>query len=145
MLIGFVAVLILQAIGLTYYLRNVQPPPSPSVLELTPHLILLPNPDLCPGDVIEYEILLTVMEPSIIEADISIINSDTGNTIAGTEFSVPARPRDKAESLTVPIRYTVPELPPGNYRRVTGVSPKNRGAETSFASVPFSIRRDCGD
>ena len=145
MILGFVLVLILQGVIFVYYISSVGPPPSPSVIDLQPDIVYLENSALCPNDIVTHDITLSVKSPTVIEADISIINEDTGGTVSGTEASVPSRPRDRAETLIVPVRWSVPDLPPGNYRRVTGISPKNRGGESSFVTVPFSIMTDCGE
>lgn len=143
MVIGIFIILFVQAFGVLVYVQTVSPLPSAAVVSISPNSVELSNPNVCPGDKISYEVILSILEPSVIEADISIISMETGNTVFGTEYSIPARPRDRIEEILVPIVYTVPDLPPGDYRRVTGLSPKNRGADSAFSSVYFTVVDGC--
>lgn len=149
MVIAVIAVFLLQALSIYYYVSTVQPPPSPATIVVIPEIVQLPDPYVCPHDTVSYMLSIDILSPSVIETTINIIDEDgvmTGNvgaTIPGSETSLPARARDKVEKITQLVTWTVPDLKPGAYRRATGLTPQNRGAVPAIVSVPFEVMENC--
>ena len=100
----------------------------------------------CPGDVIEYEIALKVSEPVTIELNDTFLRSgpDGDTVLANTSgdvlvFNIPT-------SRTIAdrdARFTVPNLPPGDYVRSLSVGTRWRNTQPIFRQQPFTIRGDC--
>ena len=117
----------------------------PGAVRSTPfeynNVILPEQVDYCPGDVMTFSTDGTITKPSVLQVNVAVIAED-GQAIRGTlrEAVIPrARPVQRVDTIT----WTVPELSPGNYARVTSVTFGNVDSDPVFSEVPFTIRDDC--
>lgn len=134
-IIGAVAIILLvRAVGIrTAAIELVNEPPAPFVA--------------CPGDAVEYLLELRVNRPVILLAVSSILagHDGKGRTVqfaSGGDLVLTARPTGDA-LVSGMARFTVPDLPPGDYQRVTGFGSWSVDSDPVFVPVNFTVKGDC--
>ena len=98
---------------------------------------------VCPGDFIPLQITLEIKGPSLTRIHTSVVDV-AGNTVRGTEESMPPRPHIETVVLRQTTNWEIPEnLAPGNYKRLTAMVVVNHDADPVFLSVPFTVSPLC--
>ena len=99
--------------------------------------------NVCPGDFIPLQITLEIEGPSLTRIHTSVVDV-AGNTMRGTEESMPPRPHIETVILRQTTNWVIPKtLAPGNYKRLTAMVVVNHDADPVFLSVPFTISPLC--
>ena len=108
------------------------------------HESIIPeNRVFCPGDVVPLIHDVSITEPSILKLHVAIIDADTENIIHSTVQETPSYPRDAPVRITKEVEFVVPELPPGNYKRVTAIARGGVDSIPVFLTIHFSIGEQC--
>lgn len=119
----------------------------PVPLRTTPivfHESIIPEDRVfCPGDVVPLIHDVSITEPSILKLHVAIIDADTENLINSTVQETPSFPRDTPVRFTEEVEFAVPDLPPGNYKRVTAIARGGVDSIPVFLTVHFSIGEQC--
>lgn len=111
------------------------------------------NPLLCPGDTLQYELTITIDEPSVVDSDSVVRNLDTRRTeiLSNTVRNIYEEPG----IIVIASNWTLPDMLPatstrperpwtaGRHRRliaITGVEGDNRA---SVVHVDFIVSAQC--
>jgi hypothetical protein len=132
----------LLLLGFIFFVPSV---PASAAVRFDPDTIFAEGHEqVCPGDVLEFEVHLEVKTPAVVEVSESIIDVETGDDVDDHLRVFPPRPKPFENMTIVDRMFEVPELPSGDYVHVVGVTSQNLGASPAFLMLPFSIGDDCG-
>lgn len=133
--------------------RISEPLPAVAKIYLTSPMSPLDNPILCPGDTLQFSLLLDVTRATVADIDSVVRRSEsnalmipsvTVRTIYDIEENVPL-----ASSWIVPKRlpalFAEPERDwlPGQYRHVIAITNKSGNRDASVVSINFRIAENC--
>lgn len=132
---------IFAALGITFALN------FPAPLRKNPvvynQIILPEQQSYCPGEELVFELQITITEPAIIGVNEAVIYADSGDFVPGTLYTDQAKPFVEPIPLDLQTSYIIPDLEPGEYKRITAMSSSTSDANPVFVVVPFSVRDDC--
>jgi hypothetical protein len=99
----------------------------------------------CPGNHIESIFDVTIRRPTIVLAYFSIMDEKLERTVFTnpTAASISLHPPGSSDSFDQPVRWTVPDLPPGRYHRVNSFVSRESSTRPEWVVVPFEIVKDC--
>lgn len=151
-IIGALAVSMLLQVYVWWVMQQGEVP-GDSLMEFREARVLGDN-NLCPGDVLTYQIVLRVQEAGVFDVDISVWRIDPPAVMI---FSTTQRRVvfPGATTYTLARQWTVPRTVddpvtnepvrwlPGAYERRHAISTSSRSTEPSIISIPFNIRNDC--
>lgn len=98
--------------------------------------------DLCPGDIVPTKVDAVIRSPSVVNVSVTFAQAN-GLNLVGTQQELGVRVFDKPTSFVQDISWVVPELPPGDYIRVTAITSQFADVKPWFLRIPFSIREGC--
>ena len=120
--------------------------PVSASVDFIPHTIHADGAsDTCPGEVLAYTVNLKIVRPSVVEVTEGFIDLNTNQDpgVGPTEFE--SRVKPFVGSSEIERELLIPDLPPGDYAHVVGVTSKNLGSAPAFLIVPFTIGDECGE
>lgn len=117
----------------------------PQPVEFLGNDVAIPRPQkACPGDRLEYDYHIHIEAPAMVRL------VSTVTLPGGFDTVLPARTGDTFQfniassgDITDTVGFVVPELPPGSYDRVVGVSRIDLDTFPSFLRIPFTIAEGC--
>lgn len=101
--------------------------------------ILSSTENVCPGDEVDIIIHSDLVEPTIVDVNVAIYDSESGDIVDSTRENLGSVPRYKRGEYDEKISFVIPDLPAGNYERVTGLTSGNFDTKPAFVTIPFSI------
>ena len=140
-IIVVIALLAAAAIFNVYAILR-EPTLADPVLKFSPSASVQSAP-VCPGDSIRIDTVFTINEPAVIANEINVISEATGLTVWHGADTIHDNPRDRAESVKFVLDWPVPDLPAGEYRRVSAIWAANKSAEPAFFVMYFTVGEDC--
>ena len=99
--------------------------------------------DVCPGDSFDYAVDVDILEPGILSLSVGVIDLESGDTLRGTTGKVGPFPRDEPVSITESGSFVVPDLPPGEYKRVMAIDLEHADSVPVMWDFKFSIGEHC--
>ena len=109
---------------------------------------------LCPGDSLRFATSINADGPVVYEIDASIWDSENDLILVTADSVRAVLPEDLQR--TYEASWTIPQgMPdgaggtkawrPGEYKRVVAISTVSRNSKPTIATLPFSIKEDCGE
>lgn len=98
---------------------------------------------VCPGEQFDYSVGIDVLDAGILSLSVGIIDMSTGDTVRGTTGMVGPFPRDEPVSMTEEGYFIVPDLPPGEYKRVMAIDLEHADSIPVMWNFKFTIGEHC--
>lgn len=131
-----VALLLIVATVLGTWFNN----PPIIVTSLDPEAIAEP---LCPGQTLDVHNYIEVDDATALYSYFSVMDVGENFNIDGTQVSNLPRPHPHASTFSQTLEWTVPELRPGPYSRITWFRSTDGRERSIFVSTPFTIGANC--
>ena len=139
---GFAILIAIGALIVVQFPVALAPPP----VDIGPVKIKTEMP-VCPGDHVEFLASVVNEKPEVIDVSSVVYDDETKMFMPGTAIDRPALPRPYSREEVVvfdtPIGFDVPDVPPGNYTRVSSFVSHNADTVPVFMFVPFQVGEDC--
>ena len=100
---------------------------------------------VCPGEVYRMAVRVTVHGESVLEVINVFLDAETYAPVPVTNpfFDVRLRAYPRDATYEQPISWVVPDVPPGDYIRITAATLRYADAEPTFLELPFSVKEGC--
>lgn len=142
-LIGAVTMLVFAAIGMyvaTMLPNALWPPPVTYAIVWTDDVGAV-----CPGETYNMGVEVNVASPSVVEVVTVFLRAEDQAPMPVPEpfASVGARAYPRSATYEQLVEWTVPDIPPGEYVRVTAATAKYADSVPTFIELEFSVREGC--
>lgn len=99
----------------------------------------------CPGDLHRFMVEVNIIEPSIIEVTTVFVDAKTQQVmpVENPFYLTRTRVYSRSSAYVQPITWIVPNVPPGDYLRVTAAISKYVNSKPTMIEIPFTVAENC--